>query len=42
MAYNIAKEFLKISHIENMMAGFLLRCQNLLWYFTPEMMHFQT
>ena len=41
MAYEIAKEFWKNSHIENMTAGFLLRCQNLLRYFTPEMMQFQ-
>ena len=33
--------FERNSHFENMTAGFLLRCQNLLRYFTPEMMHFQ-
>ena len=41
MAHETTKEFLKNSHFENMTAGFLQRCQNLLRYFTPEMMHFQ-
>ena len=35
------QRILKISHFENMTAGFLQRCQNLLRHFTPEMMHFQ-
>ena len=33
---------LKNINFENMIAGFLQRCRNLLWYFTPEMMHFQS
>ena len=41
MAHDITKEFWKISDFENMTAGFLKRCQNLLRYFTPETMHFQ-
>ena len=41
LAHEITKEFLKISPFTNMTASFLLRCQNLLRYFTPEMMHFQ-
>ena len=35
------KEFWKNSHFENMRADFLMRCQNLLWQTSPEMMHFQ-
>ena len=31
VAREIAKEFWKNSHFENMRAGFLLRCQNSLW-----------
>ena len=41
VAHEITKEFLKNSHFENMTASFLLRCQNILRYFTPEMMQFQ-
>ena len=41
MGYEITKEFWKNSHIENMTAGFLLRCQNLLRWICPKMMHFQ-
>jgi hypothetical protein len=41
VAYERPKEFWKNSHFENMRAGFLLRCQNSLRFFTPEMMHFQ-
>ena len=41
VAHEITQEFWKNSLLENMTASFLLRCQNLLWYFTPEMMHFQ-
>ena len=40
VGHDITKEFGKNSHFENMTAGFLQRCQNLLRYFTPEMMHF--
>ena len=32
VAHDITKEFWKNSHSENMTAGFLLRCQNWLWY----------
>ena len=39
VAHDITKDFFLNSHFENMTAGFLLRCQNLLRYFTPEMMH---
>ena len=35
------KEFWKNRHFENMRADFLMRCQNLLWQTSPEMMHFQ-
>ena len=35
------ENFEKNSHIENMTAVFLLSCQNLLRYFTTEMMHLQ-
>ena len=35
------QRFFLNSHFKNMTASFLLRCQNLLRYFTPEMMHFQ-
>ena len=41
VANEITKEFWKNSHFENRRAGFLLRCQNILRYFTPEMIHFQ-
>ena len=41
MAHDSSKKFLKNIHFANMTASFLLRCQNLLWYFTPEMMYFQ-
>ena len=41
MAHDIFKEFWKNIHFENMTAGFLLRCQNLLWQIPPKMMHFQ-
>ena len=41
MAHGIPKEIWKNSHFENMKAGFLQRCQNLLRHFTPEMIHFQ-
>ena len=37
----LPKIFQKNTHFENMTADFLLGCQNLLLYFTPEMMHFQ-
>ena len=37
MAHDITKQFWKNIHFENMTAGFLLRYENLLWYFTPEM-----
>ena len=36
------KEFWKDSHFENMRAGFLRRCQNLLQQNSPKIMHFQT
>ena len=39
--HDITKEFLKNNHFENMKAGFLLRCQNLLRQIPPKMMHFQ-
>ena len=41
MGHDINKEFRKNSHFENMTAGFLQRCQNLLRRFTPEIIHFQ-
>ena len=41
VAHEITKEFGKNSHFKNMTASFHLSCQNLLRYFTPEMMHFQ-
>ena len=41
MGVDINKEIWKNSHFENMTAGFLQRCQNLLRRFTPEMIHFQ-
>jgi hypothetical protein len=41
MAHDIQKEFLENSHFENITAGFLLRCQNLLWLIPPKMMHVQ-
>ena len=40
MGHDITKEFL-IDILKIMAAGFLLRSQKLLRYFTPEMMHFQ-
>ena len=39
--HDITKEFWKSSHFENMTAGFLLRSQNPLRWYTPEKMHFQ-
>jgi hypothetical protein len=41
MAHDIPKEFVKNSHFEDMTAGFLLRCQNLLRQISPKMKHFQ-
>ena len=41
MGHGTTKEFWKNSHFENVTAGFLLRCQKLLRYFTPERVHFQ-
>ena len=41
MGVDINKEIFKNSHFENMTTGFLQRCQNLLRYFTPKMMHFR-
>ena len=41
VAHEITQEFWKNSYFKNMTASFLLRCQNLLRYFTPKMMHFQ-
>ena len=41
MAHDISKEFWKNIHFENMTAGFLLKCQNLLRQIPPKMMHFQ-
>ena len=41
MAHDITKEFWKNSHFENMTAGFLLWCKNLLRQIAPKMMHFQ-
>ena len=41
MAHSIPKEFWKNSHFENMTAGFLLWCKNLLWQIAPKMMHLQ-
>jgi len=41
MAHDIHKGFGKNIHFENMTAGFLLRCQNLLWQIPPKTMHFQ-
>jgi hypothetical protein len=41
MAHEISKEFFKNSHFEDMTAGFLLSCQNLLRQISPKMMHFQ-
>ena len=41
MGHDINKEFWKNCHFENMRAGFLQRCQNLLRRFTPEIIHFQ-
>ena len=41
VAHDIIKEFWKNSHFEKMTAGFVLRCQNLLRWNTPEIMHFQ-
>ena len=35
----LPKKFQKNTHFENMTADFLLENQNLLRYFTPEMMH---
>ena len=35
------QRFFLNSHFENTTASCLLRCQNLLWYSTPEMTHFQ-
>ena len=40
VSHESSKEFLKNSHFENMIAGFLQRCQNSLGWNT-EMMHFQ-
>ena len=39
--FYLTKEFEKISIFENMTAGFLMRCQNLLRQINPEIMHFQ-
>ena len=39
MAHDIPKGFGKNIHFENMTAGFLLRCQNLLWQIPPKMRH---
>ena len=41
MGHDSNKEFWKSTHFKNMTDGFLLRYQNLLQYFTSEMMHFQ-
>ena len=41
MAHEIPKYFFLNSHFEDMTAGFLLRCQNLLRQISPKMMHFQ-
>ena len=41
MAHDIPKEFRKNSHYEDMTAGFLLRCQNLLGQISPKMTNFQ-
>ena len=41
LPHEIAKEFWKNSHFENMTAGFSLSCQNSLRWNTPEKMHFQ-
>ena len=41
VAHDIAKEFWKNSHFENVTAGFLLRCQKSLRQTTPEIKHFQ-
>ena len=41
MAHSIPKEFWENSHFENMTAGFLQRCKNLLRWIAPKMMHFQ-
>ena len=41
MAQSIPKEFWKNSHFENMTAGFLRRCKNLLRWIAPKMMNFQ-
>ena len=35
------QNFEKNSNFENITAGFLQRCQTLLWYFTTKMMHFR-
>ena len=40
MTHDITKEFWKNRHFENITAGFPLKYQNLLRYFTPEIMHF--
>jgi hypothetical protein len=40
MAHGFPKEFKKNSHFENITAGFLLRCQNLLQQIPPKMMRF--
>ena len=39
MAHDIPKDFLKNNHLENMTAGFPLRCQNLTRQITHKMMH---
>ena len=41
VAHDISKEFWENSPFKKMTAGFLLRCQNLLRWNTPEMMHFE-
>ena len=41
LVHDITKEFGKNANFENMTAGFFQRCQNLLRYFTPKMMHFR-
>ena len=41
VAHEITQNFWKNSFFENRRASFLLKCWNILRYFTPEMMHFQ-
>ena len=38
VAHEITKEFWKNSHLKNITASFLLRCQKTLWWNTPETM----